>query len=197
MEPAIVGVFDHNGWAIFMTVAADGTLLDRRRVELVDDGLPKLPHHHEAQALPIEEALALIDRVRLSAERHAVAALEAVALAVPSRLVGLAMRACPPLPPTVAERLRDYRAQNVADTVMYRMALAGAAAARGWAIHWYDARKVLDAACSALQVGSLEPRFRRIRESLGPPWTKDHRVAMAAAIVAARAPRSTHAPCPD
>ncbi len=40
----------HGGWAVFVTVMGDGALLDRRRVELVDEGLPKIPHHSEAQA---------------------------------------------------------------------------------------------------------------------------------------------------
>ena len=50
----IIGVSDHGGWAVLVTVARDGTLLDRRRVELVDDDLPAIPHHHEAQVLPLE-----------------------------------------------------------------------------------------------------------------------------------------------
>lgn len=70
-EGAIVGISDHGGWAVLVTVAADGTLLDRQRVELVDAGLPKIPHHSEAQALPVELAVALVERVRASAERHA------------------------------------------------------------------------------------------------------------------------------
>ena len=45
----IIGVSDHGGWAVLVTVARDGTLLDRRRVELVGEGLPKLPHHSEGQ----------------------------------------------------------------------------------------------------------------------------------------------------
>ena len=49
----IVGVSDHGGWAVLVTVARDGTLLDRRRVELVDEDLPALPHHHEGQGLPL------------------------------------------------------------------------------------------------------------------------------------------------
>jgi hypothetical protein len=187
VDGGIIGVSDHAGWAVLVTVAGDGTLLDRRRVELVDDGLPSLPHHHEAQALPPKEAVSLIERVRASAERHARLALDAVAMEVPSRILGIAIRECPGLPPTIAERLKDYRAQNVADTVMYRKALADAAEARGWAVHWFNAKKVLDAARDALQVDDLDAHFLQIRRSIGPPWGKDHRVAMAAAIVAAKA----------
>jgi hypothetical protein len=186
-DGAIIGVSDHCGWAVLVTAAGDGTLLDRRRVELVDEGLPKLPHHHEAQALPLEEALDLVDRVRVSADRHARLALDAVAMAIPSRILGVAIRECPRLPPTVAERIKDYRAQNVADSVMSRLALAGAAEARGWAVHWYNMKTVLDAARDALHVDDLEVYFLQVRKSVGPPWGKDHRVAMAAAVVAAQA----------
>ena len=182
----IIGVSDHGGWAVLVTVAGDGTLLDRRRVELVDADLPKIPHHSEGQALPLDEAVALVERVRMSAERHARLGLDAVATTVPGRILGVALRRCPELPPTIAERLQDYRSQNVADWVMYRQALAAAAEARGWAVHWYDAKKVLDAARAALRIEDLAAHFRQLRRSIGPPWGQDHRVAMAAAIVASR-----------
>ena len=117
-DGAIVGVADHSGWAVLVTVADDGTFLDRRRIELVDAGLPMLPHHHECQGLPIEQALELVERVRTSAERHAKSSLDALAAAVPRKIRGVAVRECPPLPETVAERIRNYRAQCVADGVM-------------------------------------------------------------------------------
>jgi len=181
----IIGVSDHGGWAVLVTVARDRTLLDRRRVDLVDEGLPKLPHHSEGQGLPLDDAVELVERVRVSAERHAVLALDAVAMAMP-RILGVALRKCQPLPSTIAERIKDYRAQNVADWVMYRKALATAAEARGWPIHWYDAKKVLDAARQALRVENLDAHFLRVRKAVGPPWNKDHKLAMAAAIVTAK-----------
>jgi len=186
-DHGIIGVSDHGGWAVLVTVAGDGTLLDRRRVDLVDEDLPKIPHHSEGQALPLDEAVALVERVRLSAERHARLTLEAVAMTMPGRILGVALRQCPELPPTIAERIKDYWAHNVADWVMYRKALAGAAEARGWAVHWYDARKVFDAASEVLRIQDLDAHFLQLRRSIGPPWGKDHKVAMAAAIVAARA----------
>jgi hypothetical protein len=182
----IIGVSDHGGWAVLVTVTRDGTLLDRRRVELVDEDLPAIPHHHEAQLLPPDEALALVQRVRVSAERHSAVALEGVRLAVP-RILGVALRTCPPLPPTTAERIKDHRAQNVADWVMYRKALAAAAAAHGWPVHWFDAKQVLGAASDALHVESFDAYFRNMRRAVGSPWNQDHGLAMAGAIVAARA----------
>ncbi len=180
----IIGVSDHGGWAVLVTVARDGTLLDRRRVELVGEGLPKIPHHSEAQRLPLDKAVELVERVRVSAERHAVHALDAVAMAVP-RIRGVAIRKCPQLPPTIAERIKDYHAQNNADWVMYRKALASAAEARGWPVHWYDAKNVLAAASQALHVENFDAHFLQLRRALGPPWNNDHKLAMAAAVVTA------------
>lgn len=182
----IIGVSDHGGWAVLVTVTRDGTLLDRRRVELVGEGLPKIPHHSEGQGLPLDEAVELVERVRVSAERHAVLALDAVTTAVP-HILGVALRKCPQLPPTIAERIKDYRAQNVADWVMYRKALASAAEARGWPVHWYDSKGVLGAAGQALRVENLDDHFLRVRRAIGPPWNNDHKLAMAAAIVTASA----------
>jgi hypothetical protein len=186
-DGAIIGVSDHGGWAVLVTATGDGTLLDRRRVELVDQDLPKIPHHSEGPALPLHEAVALVERVRASAERHAQLGLDAVAMTLPGRILGVALRQCPALPPTIAERIKDYRAHNVADWVMYRKALAAAAEARGWDVHWFDAKKVFDAASSVLRIEDLDAHFLQLRRSIGPPWGNDHKVAMAAAVVAARA----------
>jgi hypothetical protein len=130
--------------------------------------------------------VALVERVRASAERHAKLGLDAVAMTVPGSILGVALRQCPELPPTIAERIKNYRAHNVADWVMYRKALAAAAEARGWAVHWYEARKVFDAASKALHIKDLDAHFVQLKRSVGAPWGKDHKVAMAAAIVAAR-----------
>ncbi|HTW82882.1 MAG TPA: hypothetical protein VMD91_02300 [Candidatus Sulfotelmatobacter sp.] len=180
----VIGVSDHGGWAVLVTATRDGTLLDRRRVELVDDDLPAIPHHHECQLLPMDQAVALVERVRASAERHAVSALDAVATAVPD-VRGIALRTRPPLPASVAERITDYRARNVADWVMYREALAGAAAARGWSVQWYDAKTVFALAGQALQIEDFDTHCSRLRRTFGPPWNQDHKLALAAALVTA------------
>jgi hypothetical protein len=184
-DGAIIGISDHGGWAVLVTAACDGTLLDRRRVELVDDGLPALPHHHEAQGLPLDEGVALVERVRVSAEKHAGLALDAVSTSV-TRACGIALRTCQPLPATIAERLSDYRSRNVADWVMYRTALADAAAERGWPVYWYDAKNVIPEASKAL-CADFDAHFLGMRKGVGPPWNQDHKLALAAAVVAAKA----------
>ena len=129
--------------------------------------------------------MALVERVRVSAERH-VLALNAVTMAV-RRILGIALRNCRQLSPAIAERIKDYRPQHVADWVMYRKAPASAAEARGWPIHWYEAKKVLDRASQALRVESLDAHFLHVRRGVGSLWDKDHKLAMTAAIVKAKA----------
>src|SRR5215203_4404065 len=89
---ATVGVAEHGSATVLVTVAPDGELLDRRRIELVERDLPSYPHHHEgswavgrylnipgARALSMAEAVALVGRVRESAARTAREGLEALA----------------------------------------------------------------------------------------------------------------------
>lgn len=173
---AIIGISDHGGWAILVTATRDGRVLDRRRVELLEAGLPPIPHHSEGKTLPLPEAVELVEHVRASAEQHARLALETTARQVRARIVGVALRQCPALPPTIAECITNYRASNVADWVMYRKALAAAAEERGWAVHWYEAKYALAEAAPCLDLRSV----------IGPPWGRDHKLALAAAIIAAR-----------
>jgi hypothetical protein len=187
-ETAAVGVAEHGNAAVLVTVASSGALLDRRRIDLTDRGLPTHPHHHEgswavgrylnspwARKVSLAEAVALVERVEAAAARGARAGLEALAAAVDLPITRIAIRACPELPPTIEERIRANRAQTVADSVMYRGALARAAEARGWSVHWYEReRLVVDAAIAAMG------------RSIGPPWQAAHKLAAAAALAAVR-----------
>ena len=109
-----------------------------------------------ARALSLAEAVALVERVRASAARGAREALDALAVAVPVPITSIALRACPELPPTIEERIADNRAQTVADSVMYREALATAAAARGWSVQWYRPRT-----CVSCRGGGARPSGHR------------------------------------
>lgn len=160
-----------------LVTVSDQKLVDRRRVELIDEGLPSFPHHHEGQRLPLQKAIALVERVRASAEKCTRACLEALANEVSPEIVGMALRKFQPLPETVAERITNYQAQARADSVMYRDVLARAAETRGWFVDLYDAKAVL--------TGATLDLVERAGKSAGRPWQKDHRTAMAAALIAA------------
>jgi len=198
-QPAAVGVTEHANSAVLVTVAPGGDLLDRRRIDLTEPGLPTHPHHHEgswavgryldtpgARALSLVSAVALAERVAASAARGAREGLEAVAAAVPVPIARIAIRACPSLPPTIEERIKDNRAQTVADSVMYRQALASAAEARGWSVQWYDRERVFLDAARALGRENIDAVLSAMGRSIGPPWQARHKLAAAAALAAVR-----------
>jgi hypothetical protein len=88
---------------------------------------------------------------------------------------------------------------------VYCQAIAEVAAERGWGIRTYDPKTV-----EADAIIVLGPRAKTIlhgpRNALGPPWSKDHRIALAATIVTdcrsdaqgsrTRVGRPTHAHAP-
>jgi hypothetical protein len=196
---AAVGVAENASSAELVTVAPGGELLDRRHVELTGRGLPTHPHHHQgswamgrylntpgARRISLADAVDLVERVRAAASRGAKGALEELAAAVPVKIAIIAIRACPPLPPTTEERIADNRAQTVADSVLYREALASAAAARGWSVRWYDRERVFRDAAAALGRRDIDAFLKAMGRSVGPPWQARHKLAAAAALAATR-----------
>lgn len=137
-----------------------------------------------ARALSLADAVALVERVRASAARGAREGLEALAAAVPVPIVGIAIRVCPELPPTTEERIADNRAQTVADSVMYREAIATAAEARGWFVRWYDRERVFRDAAAVLGREDIDALLVAMGRSVGPPWQATHKLAAAAALAA-------------
>jgi hypothetical protein len=191
---AAVGVAEHGNSAVLVTVAPGGELLDRRRIDLTR-GLPTHPYHHEgswavgryrnspwARAISLADAVALVERVRESAARGARESLEALAATVPVPIASIAIRVCPELPATTEERIADTRAANVADSVMYRQALAAAADARGWSVRWYDRERVFRDAAAALDREDVDAFLEAMGRSVGPPWQAKHKLAAAAAL---------------
>jgi len=195
---AAVGVAEHGNSAVLITVGPGGQLLDRRRIDLTR-GLPTHPYHHEgswavgryvnsswARAISLGDAVALVEKVRQSAIRGAREGLEALAAAVPVPIATMGIRACPELPPTTEERIRDSRAANVADSVLYREALATAGEARGWTVCWYDRERVFHDAAKALGLDDVDAFLREIGRRSGPPWQAKQKLAAAAALAAGR-----------
>jgi hypothetical protein len=195
---ATVGVAEHGNSAVLVTLGPACELLDRRSIELTH-GLPTHPYHHEgswavgryldspwARPTSLAEAVALVERVREAAAAGARAGLEALAGTVSTRITRIALRVCPPLPPSVEACIRDARAQTMADSVMYRHALAAAAEVRGWSVGWYDAQRVLLDAAQALGDDDLDAVLRALGRAAGSPWQARHKLAAAAAVAARR-----------
>jgi hypothetical protein len=196
---AAIGVAEHGNSAELVTIAPGPTaqqLVDRRRIDLTR-GLPTHPYHHEgswavgryvnspwAKTISLPDAVALVARVREAAARGAREGLAALAATVTAPIARIAIRVCPELPPTTEERIADTRAANVADSVMYREALATAAEARGWSVHWYDRDRVFREAAAAVDGEELDAFLQAMGRAVGPPWQAKHKLAAAAALAA-------------
>ncbi|MGP4104130.1 hypothetical protein [Nonomuraea sp. KM90] len=182
-----VGIAHHFGWAVAVTASSGHRVVDRRRIDLIEPGMPAAPVHHEGKPLDDAAAAELVARVRASAFRATSASLDDLASALPGPIVSLSLRAWPlDFPDDLAvQRRTPYEAR--ADSVMYRQILAELAHARGWAVHFYDAKDV-EARAAGILAGRAAETLHGPRAALGPPWTKDHRMALAATIVAAEFP---------
>ena len=180
-----VGIADHLGWAIAVTASGDHEVVDRRRIELVEPGMSEAPIHYESRRLDVAATAALVANVRASVVRATSAALDELATALPAPVRSISLRAWPrDFPDDIAtQRRAPYEAR--ADAIMYRQELSELAHARGWEVNLYDAKVVLDQAIRLLAERADEV-LHGPRATIGPPWTKDHRIALAATILAGR-----------
>ena len=186
-----VGIAAHLGWAVAVTASLDHEVVDRRRIELIEPGLPAAPIHHEGgphllhrSADPLDDAAlaALASKVRASAVRASSAALDELAATLPEPIVSISIRAWPRDFPRDVAVQRRVPYESRADSVMYREVLAELGAARRWQVHSYP--KEVEAAAARMLGDRAHEVLRGPREALGPPWSKDHRVALAATVIA-------------
>jgi len=177
------GIAHHLGWAVAVTAAAGHAVVDRRRIELIEPGVPAAPIEHDAKLLADASAVAMIADVRASALRATSASLDQLAAALPGPVVSISLRAWPlDFPDDIAtQRRAPYDSR--ADSVMYCQVLAECAHARGWAVHLFDAKGV-EAQATRILGERAHDVLHGPRATLGPPWTKDHRIALASTVVA-------------
>jgi hypothetical protein len=98
-----LGIAHHFGWAVAVTASADHAVVDRRRLELIEDDLPPAPIHHMGGAHPLhgadalgDDALgALVADVRASVARAARAALDDLDCSLTGPIVSISVRAWP------------------------------------------------------------------------------------------------------
>ncbi len=186
-----LGIAHHFGWAVAVTASADHRVVDRWRVELIGPGVPAAPIHHHggphllhrsAEPLDDNALAALVANVRASVIRATSATLDKLATASPEPIVSMSLRAWPADFPVDIAVQRRVPYESRADSVMYCQVLAGLARERGWAVHLYNAKEIENEAARLLGERADEV-LRGPRATLGPPWSKDHRRALAATIV--------------
>jgi hypothetical protein len=196
--PSVVSVAEHTGWAHLVCVAAQGlvpAVIARRRVTLIDPGLPSQPYEHESTAMREDEANALIAQVRRSIAARTADALTRVVteLAASYSVVALAIRTPPfaDLPETVAAVRKSYRLQCAADGMLYHLAICRAARQLGLDVQMCRRGEETSLAAEQLGVtiGEVEDFVGRSGRPTGPPWTQEHRRAYAAGIAVLAAHR--------
>ncbi len=187
-----LGIAHHLGWAVAVAASADHEVVDRRRIELVEPGLPAAPIHHEGgahlmhrSAAPLDDdaLAALVADVRASVVRAASSALAELETELPEPIASLSLRAWPADFPEDIAVQRRVPYESRADSVMYRQVLAELAHERGWVVHLYEAKDV-EARAARILGARADEVLRGPRATLGPPWSKDHRMALAATVLA-------------
>ena len=174
MKNTAVGIAPHNGWVVAVTVTDAPKILDRRRIELLDPGLPNQPYHHETLEMNMAEAEALIKRVRASALACAHRALSQLRTEHPFHVLALREPPLPASPATVAEVHASHHLLSRADSMIYHDALVMAAEA-------------LDIPVMLIPRNARHRHAAWIdqqREALGPPWQQDHKDAAGRALIA-------------
>ena len=128
-----LGIAHHLGWAVAVAASADHKVVDRRRIELIEPGVPTAPIHHEggphllhrlAEPLDDNALAALVADVRASVVRATSAALDEIATALPEPIVSMSLRAWPADFPEDIAVQRHVPYESRADSVMYRQMLA-------------------------------------------------------------------------
>jgi hypothetical protein len=169
-------------------VKGEPVVVDRRRVRLIDDGVPSQPYEHDTSALADDEAEALVRAVKRSIAARTSLAFDHLSsdLSPAYRIAAVTIRepTLARLPATVSEARESAHVRNRADGMLYHSAVCAAARRRGWKVVQHPRGEELTRAAEAMQVtaGEVEQFLNGLRKTLRPPWSAEHRSAFAAAI---------------
>jgi hypothetical protein len=182
----VVGMIAHSGWAALVAVGQKGSeivVVDRRRIDLVEEEWAKQPYH-AAENLRPDQARDVVQRGIASAHRIAAREMEAEVgreRARGNHIAGCAVLVGKPMPNwTIDEVLAVHFRMHKAEGVLFRDCLLKAAEACGLKTH---------------AVSDTLIRIRKEKEStllaalgktVGSPWGKDQKDAVAAALIALR-----------
>ena len=187
---------DHNGWAILVSAAAvngEPTVVDRRRVRLIEKGVPSQPYHHETLALSDAEAEQLLRKVKRS-----IAACTALA-STAFRPICRRSIECLPSPfdnrrwHTCQRRSKRFTVPitrcvgQMACSITQRFVRPLVSETGSWCFivagrSWRRPQRRLQ------EQHDVERFISDLRQTLKAPWTAEHRNAFAAAIGSLRQP---------
>ncbi len=188
------GLKAHSGWAALVvlgTQGGDAQVVDRRRIELVDEDTVWAKHlYHAAEGLSPDDARVLVERGLQAARRVAVREMRAAVER--AREEGHEITACAVL---VAEPMPDWSVDEIrsvhfrmhkAEGVLFRDVLVRAAETCRLRLVAIPEKLLAEQAAQALAapMGDLSKKIATLGKSVGAPWGKDQKEAALAAMVA-------------
>jgi hypothetical protein len=192
---AALGFSAHTGWAVLVAVSgptASAAILDRRRIEMMPHRDVKRPRfvYHAAQKLPRAAAERLVRESTEMSWTNAKAAIRAAADDL--RTKGHEVVACgiivgnKRLTAPLETILDSHALIHTAEGQLFRDAIRRAAEKLGLTVAEVGAKEVAPRAAKALRLSDkqLAERLATIGAAAGRPWSKDHREACLAALIA-------------
>jgi hypothetical protein len=188
------GMKAHSGWAALVVVGIrDGefVIVDRRRIELVEEEWAKQPYH-AAEEMKGAEARDLVGRGIGAARRIAVREMRAAVKREKERkneVIACAVLTGNPMPDwSVEEILSVHFRMHKAEGVLFRDVLVRAAETCGLKLVAIPEKQLMKHAEKALGIASsaLVKKVAALGKIVGPPWGKDQKDAALAAMVALR-----------
>jgi hypothetical protein len=188
------GLKAHSGWAALIVLGIDkGELLvvDRRRIELVDEEWHKQPYH-AAEELPTNEARRVVEEGVKSAyliSRKEIAAAVKRAEKLGHRIIGCGVLMGQSMPDwTVEQILAVHFRMHKAEGVLFREALAQAAIENKVRLVRVPEKELSEFALKSLgrTADKLEAKIAELGKSVGAPWGRDQKDSAMAAMIALR-----------
>jgi hypothetical protein len=187
-----LGLRVHSGWAALVVVGkhnGDFVIVDRRRIELVENEWQKQPYH-AAENSKRDAARDLVKRGIAVARRNAGREIRAALKRERQReneVTACAVLVTDPMPAwSTEEILAVHFRMHKAEGVLFRDALIRAAEACRLAVLAIPEKQLAEQAVNVLktQANDLSDTISTLGKSVGPPWGKDQKEATVAALVA-------------
>ena len=191
MKRAALGFRMHSGWGVLVAVsAADNSLevLDRRRIVITAPGVPgaSQPYHYAA-SLELPESERYLANCACVSERLSLAAIGEVVRELDGRhyrIGGSAVLLASgrPLPP-LSKILGSHPLIHTAEGEFFRDAVKRACERLKIPVTAIPERGLDEQAKTAFgnTASRVQQRIASLGNSIGPPWTKDHKTAALAA----------------
>jgi hypothetical protein len=165
----------HSGWAALVVIgSSDGgfVVVDRRRIELVDEVWAKQPYH-AAEKLPSAEARRLVQRGIDAANRIAEREIRAFTQRSAAHdIAGCAVLVGSPMPEwTIEQILSVHVRMHKAEGVLFPAALVAAAEACSLNVRTIPEKTLI-----------FDDTVTALGKTVGPPWGKDQKSAALAAM---------------